>query len=206
MKSIRALVIGCAVGLVALVPSCGSSRRACDEASCGGCCDENDRCVPGGADQACGSGGGRCIACPATHVCRSGTCVDRRSACQQSCSGCCDGATCRPGNELTACGSGGVACATCGSNQVCEGQCKDPACTGCISGVGLCEPGTKDLLCGKGGSACIRCADGRRCEVGTCVPVFMGIGCTSADGGCLQGESAAACGRPRRYEKPPGGT
>lgn len=111
--------------------ACGGAQR-CDAVSCPfGCC-QGDVCVVGVSDQACGTQGHACTACP-----QGQTCVESGSGggiCQSppfckpiDCSpnGCCQGNQCMPGTSDSACGEGGTACVDCAATgHVCvAGHC-----------------------------------------------------------------------------------
>lgn len=75
MSSLRALIVGGIVGLLASV-GCSSEPAPC-QSSCSGCCDRDNKCQPGTTVAACGTDGHQCSHCPSTgacveHVCEMG--------------------------------------------------------------------------------------------------------------------------------------
>lgn len=93
------------------------------------------------------------------------------------------------------------------------GQCSPNTCGGCCSATGVCEPGITERACGGAGNQCLECPVGNACVAGACQPkactpatcaslgatcgdVPDGCGSTVSCGGCAQGESCGAGGRP----------
>lgn len=190
---------------IALVAGCGEdTSKTCGPQSCAaGCCDVQGQCQNGTTNNACGSGGGLCSACPIGAYCISGKCT---SCDQNTCpTGCCQGDQCMPGNTSSACGRGGLSCLVCKGGESCvDGQCSttgpcDPiSCsTGCCQG-GQCLPGTAQDACGTGGLACVPCLTDQlcvegECGLGTCDVNTCANGCCDGNK-CEPGNTNAACG------------
>jgi hypothetical protein len=145
------------------------TQTGCSPGNCPGCC-ENDACVAGTSDTACGLGGQTCLDCAVSNAtCGGGLCNQGPPVCNaQTCPfGCCDGTNCLPGNLDTFCGSGGNACIDCGaSNESCSaGQtcvgvaptCNATNCTGCCDQTNTCQAGFIDTQCGQNGASCEDC-------------------------------------------------
>lgn len=91
---------------------CNKKKRRCRCLKEGQPCNNDRLCCPGRTGR----------------TCQDGACQVATNACEETCSGCCDGeGACLPGTaDPSACGSGGVACQTCAENQICEqGACRD---------------------------------------------------------------------------------
>lgn len=156
----------------------------CGPDNCDGCCSDG-QCVTGGADDACGLGGGVCSACAASEQCNAGVCEDgvpnnnvTPDPCgPANCNGCCDAAgTCVGGTAASACGVGGGQCNDCAAAGdscnagVCEAAPPSCAmsCQGCCVGE-TCITATDDAQCGAAGAACMACGANEMCSGGACV-------------------------------------
>ena len=105
--------------------------QPCGPSNCYGCCSGN-ACVVGDSDEACGSNGVTCQACPTTQDCAltvdggngSYSCGPLVPCDLSTCVGCCDGLVCAVGTQDVACGADGGACVSCPSGQSCtSGAC-----------------------------------------------------------------------------------
>lgn len=162
---------------------------------CKGCLSLANKCVPGYAVSACGTGGVQCSACSTTISCKQATCANGvcgdedktdGSKCLNGichggkcCKGCWDGNTCMPGAANASCGGGGAACKDCaGTAPVCQTgycnklttQCENLAKankTPCSvsAAAGKCAKGTCCLGC-ISGSVCISPVTANSCQTG----------------------------------------
>ena len=151
---------------------CGKKQPpqpACSYSNCGGCC-QNDKCMSGSSQQACGQNGEVCKQCTGGTACHKGTC---KPCGLETCpNGCCQNMTCMNGNTASACGANGGACTACTQDQECKaGACQTVAkkcsasnCTGCCQGD-VCENGDQDSACGSGGAACQTCTGTMKCSL-----------------------------------------
>ena len=155
--------------------TCGAKQPPqpkCTVSNCGGCC-QNDKCMAGSDQQACGKGGEVCKQCTGGTACHQGTC---KPCGLETCpNGCCQNMTCMNGNTEAACGANGGSCTTCGANQECKGgacqtivkKCSSANCQGCCQGD-VCDKGDQDQACGSGGAMCQTCTGTMKCsQVGT---------------------------------------
>lgn len=159
---------------------CTSPPPACGPGNCTGCC-QNNQCLPGAHDAACGLGGVQCVDCSASGAtcdAGSGTCqASPPPTCDTSnCGGCCQGTQCMPGTGDGACGQGGVPCEDCtqvGGTCDSSGTCTTPPscgpgnCNGCCQGT-QCMPGTSPSECGSFGAPCTSCQVYESCYSGAC--------------------------------------
>ena len=141
-------------------------QPTCSPATCPGCCDKNGRCQPGDSEQACGTGGERCVNCPGPDTCQSGQCH------------------CTPNCQGKKCGSDGcfASCGSCPPGQTCiaqSGQCRQGTCgrqtcpQGCCDTDGTCEPGNNATFCGTNGEKCVTCQPAQICtKQGQCQDEF----------------------------------
>jgi hypothetical protein len=151
-----------------------TTNTPCDPVSCStGCC-QDGLCLPGTAQDACGTGGLACVACPSDQLCIEGECGLGTCDANTCPNGCCDGNTCEPGNTDEACGTGGAACAVCTDPDHCVSQacgtapCSTSTCTGCCDTQGVCQTGDTREACGTGGKACKVCQGSNSCVNGNC--------------------------------------
>jgi hypothetical protein len=79
--------------------------------------------------------------------------------------------------------------------------CSPATCAGCCTTDGLCETGDTTWACGYSGGTCSACGANQQCTAGACVtppPPPCGpsncAGCCNAQGVCVGGNSASACG------------
>lgn len=171
----------------------------CDHQACSGgrcigavCCTTCERgdgaCAASATNNACGSGGAPCVACPecapcnggacgapvAGTSCTGGTCAGTPPTC---CTGCVSGGTCMPGTSASACGDGGDACIACAVGEGCTSR---GCCDGCTAPAsGFCRSGRSGASCGNAGAECASCPAGS-----TCCTVPTGGGMCTA-GGCV---------------------
>jgi hypothetical protein len=84
----------------------------CDASNCKGCCDQFNKCQPGGLPAQCGTLGNFCQDCTLFgNQCSGGQCIP---PCSQTCAGCCDSSgTCQGGFVDKQCGEQGTLCADC---------------------------------------------------------------------------------------------
>lgn len=182
-------------------------KPPCDPSTCNGCCVEGV-CVDGFADDACGSGGIACETCFEGESCDGGRCYEADSECGlTSCDGCCSAGVCLAGTDESACGAVGSACRSCAVGTMCNENgrcvtdvrpCGPDTCDGCCL-EGVCVSGKVVGACGVGGDACEVCAAGQHCSESGCgwgLPSCGPWNCNGccADGVCLAGKSADACG------------
>lgn len=187
-----------------------------------GCCDASGVCRTGEDTRFCGAGGFACADCVAIGFDSCGdakVCGRTVQTCSPSeCpSGCCDfqGGVqrCLAGTAANACGRGGSSCVNCqAEGRACDpasrtcgqGKCDPTNCSGCCVGD-QCLTGREAAACGAKGSQCTTCAVGQTC---TGVPGGGGFcqgtpscgpqncaGCCNAQGQCVTGADAVACGR-----------
>jgi hypothetical protein len=157
---------------------------------CTGCCDANNFCFTGGADNACGANGATCGDCTSSGAtCIGGFCALPDGAvedpnCDFDCTtGCCDAlGICQTGASTnTMCGANGATCTDCTSNgATCiggfctlpDGAVEDPNCAedcgGCCDLGNVCQPGTSRTQCGSFGAACQNCGSSLVCVAMTC--------------------------------------
>ncbi len=142
--------------------------KKCAFSSCGGCC-QNDKCMAGSAQQACGMNGEVCKQCTGGTACHKGAC---KPCGLETCpNGCCQNMTCMNGNTEAACGANGNPCTSCGPDQECKGgacqtiakKCSATNCQGCCQGD-VCEKGEQDAACGSGGAMCQACTGKMKCS------------------------------------------
>jgi hypothetical protein len=158
--------------------------------SCSGCLQGNT-CEPGNTNDACGSGGGMCQACPSGTSCNSsGVCVAAQ------CTGCLDGSgQCQPGTSNGACGSGGGTCQSCTGGTTCNGSGVCACTSGCVDGAGQCHAGNTNNACGANGGPCQACASNQTCNgSGTCALNCNGSGCLDSNNRCEPGNTVTFCG------------
>jgi hypothetical protein len=190
-----------------------STTKPCGPSTCKGCCDANGKCVSGGQDVTCGTGGVACMDCTATvRSCVAGECAKTQVCGSGNCLGCCDlSGNCRIGSENVHCGLGGWSCNDCTASGL---ECDPPTgtcvsvpgcgpwnCNGCCHPVGDCQPGVDSWACGIHGNKCDDCgAAGLVCDHGTgtcqpspCVPATC-PGCCTNQGECVGGLEQTACG------------
>lgn len=195
----------------------------CGPSTCpAGCCDANGECRTGQDTRFCGSGGFACADCVAIGFDSCGSskvCGRTVTSCSPSeCpSGCCatEGGRlrCLSGTAANACGRGGSACVDCQaqgracdtvSRQCGRGKCDATNCDGCCVGD-QCLTGRDLTACGAKGSQCATCAAGQICRgqvagggvcegTASCGPQNC-AGCCAANGQCVTGADANACGR-----------
>lgn len=177
---------------------CVGGPPQCSLTTCpNGCCD-NGRCIPDFAQNPsqCGTGGGRCNACPPNSVCNGGVCTTQLCNSQNCSNGCCQGNSCIPTQFQSTgqCGAFGQACGICLGGTTCTGgRCTSSACNslncpnGCCSGsqcVPLAQQG--QFQCGIGGQACVSCPQPLTCSGGACAPPTCGPGTCN---GCCVGNN-----------------
>lgn len=200
MQNLRWVTAGFVIGVVvALAPSCGSTKPRCGPSNCGGCCDAQGVCQSAQTNLACGLNGAACTQCPLDQACQAGTCAPANppptSSCT-GCAGCCGAGGCQPGDSILACGSGGVACIACKNHQECKngtcvdrgsgdgGTCGPGNCAGCCrNNVCVTDSSDNPLNCGTGGATCDTCTGTESCVSGTC----------SAPGSCNASNCNGCC-------------
>jgi hypothetical protein len=160
------------------------------EFDCDGCCDANNFCFTGAANNACGIFGGTCNDCTTTGAtCIGGFCALPDGAvedpnCADDCTtGCCDAlGICQTGASTDMmCGQNGVTCTDCTTNgATCiggfctlpDGAVEDPNCEfdceGCCDTGNVCQVGTSRTQCGSFGEACQDCGSALVCVGMTC--------------------------------------
>jgi hypothetical protein len=151
----------------------GDGTLVCNEQTCpSGCCDPNEVCQPGSADEMCGKGGIQCQSCFALGaLCSNNQCggADGGPGCAWfNCNGCCDASGgCVPNNSDSQCGALGSQCTDCSAlgDRCIAGACTAPdgtlacsaTCLGCCDSSGTCQLGFIDTQCGQSGAPCQDC-------------------------------------------------
>jgi hypothetical protein len=159
----------------------GCVPSPCNGETCpAGCCDLNNFCQPGTANNDCGFNGQQCAVCPPAGFCQDGTCGGFTCGPATCPTGCCDG----NGNCQTGFGGNG-------------GQCPCSAvCQGCCDGMGNCRAGTIDTECGSSGATCVDCVPlMETCDIDT-FPVVCDISCPSPYSGCGSGGTTLSPPQP----------
>jgi hypothetical protein len=160
--------------------------------------------VDGTADDACGSGGGSCVACQGNESCVNKACAVAVCGPSSCPNGCCQGTKCLTGDDNSACGKDGVACVACKSTEICSdyrcvaGTCDASTCPSGCCDAKQCKPGDTKAFCGTGGAACTACTGTDDCVNKTCTAPPCGpatcAGCCDSSGTCQKGDTTAACG------------
>jgi hypothetical protein len=105
------------------------SATNCNSDTCDGCCD-NNKCVKGKNDVACGKEGNICSDCTKdTKTCVNQACKASTNACGTCTTGCCSGQTCVTQLSDTLCGTGGVLCEDCTTKYTPARKCSSGICS-----------------------------------------------------------------------------
>lgn len=124
------------VGWVMLTSvACGISASVCDATTCSGCCSASGSCEPGGASDACGSGGAACSDCSS----QSRSCVLFQCSPAQGTGGGTGGGSATGGGAATGGGSDSCAGVTC--TQAPRATCVDANTIRLFEAAGTCRLG-----------------------------------------------------------------
>lgn len=179
MKNMKHVIAGFVIGVVmAMAPSCGSTK-ACSSTTCStGCCDAKGVCQAGSSNGACGQLGGTCQVCQIAQACSLGTCSQTNGNGGGSSNGGGSG-----GGSFTGGGTGGGV--TGGGNTGGGGG----TCDGCIFQGGCINRANSNnnTLCGQGGVACATCSGTQSCQNFVCTTGGTGGGSTTGGGGGTTG-------------------
>jgi hypothetical protein len=186
-----------------ILGGCGFVEIPCGPSSCGGCCDTNNKCWPGGNRFACGAGGNYCHSCTAMQACMAGSCEllpDMGAGGGNGDTGGGDEVTGGGGQSASggggemasggggsgaggATGGGGAAtgggvAATGGGAADAGPACGPETCDGCCNAAGHCVSGKAHSACGWYGEACTSCTSSQTC-LADCVstPTHVGTAC-----------------------------